>query len=405
MAIPRIRCRCARERPITTQEHRMKTSILSLASAALIALAGTTAAQFELGGGVVDLRIDGQLPDDADPAGHQVSGGTSFTLSITDGGTLRPFILLGAASLQAGAVPLAGVGTIDLPNPGVFILMNGIFPSGGFDFFAVTDFSVTVAYAPPCTLVTSLALQAIALDPTSSPLPYTLTQAGQPVSNGVTIEYDNDASDLDDDDFKVFTPVCLPGVTFGGTTYTQMFVGANGYVTFGSGSTLYSPTQAEFFAGFQTPPSGANVNPGAAVMADDYGDISTVGDTVAVIENLANGSVTVEWRNQEHWNSLAAAGTFSVTFAASDTVSMDFSSYVLGDSAFDPNPLVGVTDGDSAVGINTTVDYSAVVPFSSTGTNDSIVEEVDLSLVLPGAAFDVATLQFAHAGSFSWVVL
>ena len=66
-------------------------------------------------------------------------------------------------------------------------------------------------------------------------------------------------------------------IVYGGTTYTQLFAGSNGQITFVVGDGDFTPTTQEFFAGFNFG-AGATVtpNPGVAVF---WGDFNRSGDS------------------------------------------------------------------------------------------------------------------------------
>jgi hypothetical protein len=385
---------------MTILEHFMKSSILSLAGAALIALASGSAAQFEQGGGIVDLRIDGQLP--SSNAGHQVPTSSSYTLSITDGATTRPFVLLADTELTAGGLVIPSVGSIDMDTPQ--ILMNGIFPASFIDLLAHTDLSVSITITPgstpSCTVVPSFAFQAIALDPAGSPLPYTMTQAGQAVQSGVVTTIAN----IGDDAFVTWTPTCpsTPGAVYAGTTYSTMFVESNGYICFGAGQGNYGNSPLDVFDGF----AAGSPNPGVAVWASDYADASAVnpsGDTIVIKE--IGATVSVEWRNQEFYGGNGtSAGTFSVTFDPSDVVILDLSQALSGDYSgfFDYAPVVGVTDGDITMGTDSILDLSANIGYTTQTGNapESIVEEFTADF----SSFDLATVSFFHLGGYSWLI-
>jgi hypothetical protein len=378
----------------------------SSAAAAFLALAlvGSSTAQCWTGGGNVALTINGGSPSVADPVGHIVTLApteTSYSFAIT-GAPGTPFALLGAFSITCGAITIPGIsGSIDLASP--FVILNGIAPASAIDFFAVTDFDVSVFVGPACSgPVASLALQAIALDFTVSPLPYTLTEAGQAVRSapaiGPTV---TNYGSIGDDSFVQHALTC-PAVTYGGTSYSQLFIGSNGQVTFGNGSGDFSSTSAEFFDDFGTFVTAPN--PGVAVLWGDYARSSVTTDNIQVTEDVVTGTVKVEYQNQVRWDTLTPCGTFSVTFGATgaDSLTFDLTGYVVaGGTAVDQSPIVGVSDGTSAAGgVDTTLDLSASLGYSSAGGPESIMEQFPTG----GSTLDLtgAPLTFLHLGGYTW---
>jgi hypothetical protein len=378
------------------------------ATIAVCALVLATAAQAQCwtGGGPVALTLNGTSPSAADPVGHIIStqaSATSYSIGL-NGTPGTPFILLGAFSISCGATVIPGVaGSIDLASP--FVLLNGIAPAAPFDFFAVSDFNLTLNLAPACSgPIATVAFQAVALDFTATPLPYALTEAGQVVRSAVSVTEYSSASTptLFDDGSIAHALTCGGTMTFAGTSYTQLFVGSNGQVTFGNGSGDFSVTTAEFFDDFGT--FVTTPNPGVAVLWADYNRSSVLNDSVRVTEDATAGTVQVEYLNQERWDSFTPCGNFSVTFGllGADSLTLDYTGYITtGGAANDQSPIIGVSDGiGGAPGIDTTVDFSTSLGYTSAAGPESIMEQFPLG----GSTLDlVATpLNFLHLGSYTW---
>lgn len=381
---------------------------IGVAALALSAVAST--AQFcTVGATVATLRIEGSVPSVAAPASHNVSMTDGvLNLSITDGGTFRPFIL---AQDIAGVTPFGyaapiGCGALDLAAPSIVI--DGIFFStGAFDAFAHTDFSVGVTVAAPCTGFVTAGYQAICLDVTATPFPYSLTEAGMATQlAGFSTTYTSTTTPAVFDD-GIVTHV-LNGancggtasstVTFAGTTYTQMFLGSNGMVSFNVGSTDFTATNAEFFAGFRT---GVPTTPnaGVAMQWGDYFPSADTNDNITVVDFL-NGSLQVQFNDMSHWNSGANAGSWSVTFdATNDAAQMDFTAYVAG-TGTDTNRITGVTNGLPTGTTQTVLDLSTSTGYVTTVGPESIMENFPAP-----ATCDLGLITFQHLGLFTWLIL
>lgn len=115
---------------------------------------------------------------------------------------------------------------------------------------------------------------------------------------------------------------------FFGTSYNQMFVGSNGFITFGSGDTTIVESVSEFLnkqpriAGFWD-----DLNPGAGGIVDATGD--------------ANSMVVSFTGVPEFFNT--GANTFSVTLFSNGNIDLTFGSMTSNDG------IVGVSPGGGAV--------------------------------------------------------
>lgn len=115
---------------------------------------------------------------------------------------------------------------------------------------------------------------------------------------------------------------------FFGTSYNQMFVGSNGFITFGSGDTTLVESVSEFLnkqpriAGFWD-----DLNPGAGGIVDATGD--------------ANSMVVSFTGVPEFFNT--GANTFSVTLFSNGNIDLTFGSMTSNDG------IVGVSPGGGAV--------------------------------------------------------
>ncbi len=133
---------------------------------------------------------------------------------------------------------------------------------------------------------------------------------------------------------------------FFGTRYNEMFVGSNGFITFGSGDSNFTESVSSFLnsqpriAGFWD-----DLNPGAGGIVDATGDAnSMVVSFTGVPEFFADG-----------------ANTFSITLFSSGNIDFTFGSMTSNDG------IVGVSPGGGAVDPGPT-DFSARSgPFLMTG--------------------------------------
>ena len=377
----------------------MKKSLLS--TLAIVALASVSFAQFELGGGLIDLRINGTIPSTSSLGGHQCNVNQVATIAVNETagpGIQRQFaMLIDFAGLSAGAFVIPGLGTIDLAAPAVVI--NSIIPSSALDLLAVTNFSLSFQFTTAnCVALVGPAVQAIGLDLAGPILPYTLTQAGQLISTGSS---STTYPSVGDDTFFTYVPVCTPTITYAGTTYPSCIIGSNGMVTFTTGTGDFTPTAPEFFNGFR-PIATVGTNPGVASVWNDWFPSSNTTDNI-VVTDFGNGDLNVAYNNQSHWASLLPAGNWNVTFgAATDTVTINAGGYIDG-NASDAAGIIGVTDGTNvAGGVDTNFDISANLGWVSSGAGpESIMEAYN-----PGAGilFDVASVSFLHTGGFNWVM-
>lgn len=130
---------------------------------------------------------------------------------------------------------------------------------------------------------------------------------------------------------------------FYGTTYSQIFIGSNGFVTFGAGSSLYENTS--FAAG-----GTIGGNPAIAPLWDDWNPAATTGTEVFSIVTGTAGSrqLIVQWSNIVHYGGTQTA-SFQLVLNESDG-SIEFryldvtveSNWTQGSSA-----TIGLSDGST----------------------------------------------------------
>ena len=395
-------------------------SIVSLLGAAVAQSGGPTTPLCDTNpNGAVGLRINGVVPSGNTAVEHDVSV-SSAVLSLNVSGTAagRSFALLFGAAIACPGIPVPWTATVDLAQP--VVVLDGFFPATFFDALAVTPFQVAVPVGCALQGTVGPAIQAIYAEPQDAPYFLNNTTAGRPFFTATaTTTY----SLLGDDDFVGHTLVCP--ITFGGQSYTQLYCGSNGQVTFRNGDTDPSPTPSEFFAGFQsapTPAAAAATTPGVAVLWADFHRSTYSGDSVVVDEDRSLGTVKVSYLGMQWYNSQNPAGDFAATFGAlgPGSVVIDLTQALpgAGDAAtpgqgtFDPNPIVGVSRGRDATGANTILDFSAALAAGGgtyttplANVPESVMEQFPLAGADPMAPLDAVLLRFVDAtGTFTWTI-
>ena len=397
-----------------------KGTTAPLAAFVVMALAGFAPAQFDVNGPNAVLTIAGTAPSAADPTGHTVDIGVpgDLTVAVTSGANPTQGFILVAGALNAGSYGVPWGGSVDLgtPNPpftptGISVVMDGVFFSVGtpLNAFAVTPFQMSVSIAATAGGQSGPGLQAIVSDPSAPPFFFDNTEAGLPNYVFVTV---TDYATLADDSFVLHqldqtNGVSPIAITYGGVAYSQVYIGSNGMVTFVDGSTDFIPTISEVFNGW----AGSTVSPtpGVALAWQDMARGSAVGDLVRVTENLATSEVTVEFINQQHWDSQTPSGTFSCSFGGlgPDSIVFDHTGFIVGNPGVDAGPIVGVTDGTGGVGTDRTADLSVDIAafYSTTAAPESIAEDFNAT-VISGGSLDIGVWTALNTGGagFNWTL-
>ena len=135
-----------------------------------------------------------------------------------------------------------------------------------------------------------------------------LCTGGQVFGQASMLSYSNNLSTVsgcDDCNVNVSITSVFPyGITFGGTNYTSIYVGSNGYITFGHGNSGYSPQ------GIQAYTSGP-------IVAAQYDDLDPrKGGNVYYDQNTGGNYVVASWVAVYPYNSSVGGGnaTTGVTF-------------------------------------------------------------------------------------------
>lgn len=250
--------------------------------ALLVVHGGSASAQFETNGANAVLTLQGEVPSSADVIGHNVlvTVPGAFTLAI-DSGTnpLAGIIMLASLAELTGPqfpTPLwsqsIDVGDASLGASSIVVVGDGISLSVNafIDSYFRTDAATNVSPFNDFALSLSVnsffcggrsAWQAIVADVTNPPIFIDNTEAGDANFVG-----GQSLTLLTGDDGAINVPFA-PGDSFAfhGVNYSDVWVSGNGYVNFGSASTLA-------FGGFAIDAVGfANAEPAIAVALTDWG--------------------------------------------------------------------------------------------------------------------------------------
>jgi len=375
----------------------MKFSKFLSIVATVVVLGGLVSAQCVLHDGAanaIKLTINGTDPT-TDP-NHEVSLGLLATvdLSIGDpagGSAPTPFILFAASDLACGSFA-AQAGIVEQIDTPLSVLLDGINPFGTFgnpmfNLLAVTDFSV--GFVVPLGLP-SIAFQAVYLDPVSGVLPIRATAAGKATFSGTV----STTLAIADDGFAVHT--LLTPLSWAGVSYNDVTVNSNGGVTFGAGSTSWTPD----IALMQSMPG--------MMFWSDLNLASAA--TFIVDEDPGNGDCWVAMTNQQFWSSAAPAGGQTYSFSPSTGVS----TLDLTNALSAPGPVVdplciAVSAGDPTGALDdlttagTPWSSFAMTGFTASGANATCVEVLDS--LTPWNFSTITVLDPANDGTWSCTIL
>lgn len=211
---------------------------------------------------------------------------------------------------------------------------------------------------------------------------------------------------LGDDDFVSHTLVSNQ-IDFYGQSYTEFFIGSNGYITFAAGSDDFTESLPELFAGWQPSPTLFGANPGIAVMWTDlnYAGSTNTGSTYRVLEDTTTGEVRVTFLDQIYWSTQANAGTASASFNTLGTGSivLDHTLLTVPNGVTD-GIVIGVSDGDDTIGNDFTADISAIMSGAGYTTPAPNAPESIGELFSPGVAVDLGISSWLENPVGVWTV-
>jgi hypothetical protein len=270
-------------------------------SAVLITLLISIASAQQPNGSLASMTIDGASGPPYPIAKTVPTGVTaSFALSGIPG---SPFLIAASATgvVQPGALATGG-GLVDLPlSPAPVIVIDGAAnPAFSLDPTGAFAFGVQVPPAGQIPIGHQEAVQAAIADPTS-PAGFTLTAATQvTVVQGpivVNLALGDDGAALIDVGAHGFS------IPFFGTSYGQIWICVNGFLTFGLPDTDFTPTPLELNTGYpRLAPFWTDLEQGAGLVRYTI-DPNPAGSQAP--------SILAEWINVPDWGGQGFTHTFS----------------------------------------------------------------------------------------------
>ena len=261
------------------------------------------------------------------PAVTQACFGSAHTLNF--GGTLAgaPYerALNLAAGIPAGSPGATVLGSGQVMNLALANPTTAYFTGGSTPRMTPMPGSVSIPFnAPPVVLTASIQLFAIDF---TSPDFLRLSQCATFVTSGVGASV---AGPTTDDGFAsvAIDPCwgCSSVSFFGAGTYSTLVVNSNGRVSFGAGSTDFSPTVAEALTGAPFIGFWTDLNP-------SLGGNITVGPGVA--PNGSSSAIVVHYDNIRYYNSTTPVN-FKVIYDCAASAW-----FITGLATSPPNPLTG----------------------------------------------------------------
>lgn len=348
---------------------RISVCIGVLALVCLPATAQTTGTP-----GINDLAINGNGSGGTSCIGTTI--GNTLTFSI-NGVASSPVI--GAAAAQCGGFLSVGAntGTLDLDLASLVIFLDGTGP-GVIAVFATTDttgtFNLSVAGTAP-TPGPLGGFQFALLGPNG----LELTQAHDVTISAVQCGTHPNSGPNVDDGFVQATLV--NPFTFYGTSQTSIFMNDNGNLTFGTGDTDFSATEAEMLANQPR-------------IAPCWGDFDS-GSGGNLTFGESSGVFSATWANVPMFAS-NDQNTFCASLdSATGVITLTYQQVPLTIGlTTDPNQVVGISPGQGISGPNN-IDFSMALPFMAANATDAIYEDTALT---PGFDLQFSTLTFVPLG-------
>jgi hypothetical protein len=180
-------------------------------------------------------------------------------------------------------------------------------------------------------------------------------------------------------------------VQFYGQTYSTIYVGSNGYVTFGTQTySCCGGTIGELFAGFY------NQNNAAVAVWNDYNPGYPGAGIYTVIEDTVQNTVDVQFSNMVYYGTGQPAGTFLIHFDAgvADSGFVDFSGLNTTSSGLHPT-IVGLAPGDPNL-----ANVGAIPPMPAVTADVGVAESFQSTG--PFGELDISTSAYRR---LSWQII
>lgn len=317
------------------------------------------------------------------------SGGTSFVASSINGvtdtfavsaGGGNGVIFAHSPNAVAGALPLgSGTVDIDLTNFTVIIDGPGLVTPGPLSALGWTDgtgnWSLTVnggGVVMPGTPFGTF--QCAVFDPTTGAIEPTQAHT----CTGSLPLWVNPP----DDGF--LQVVLSASATFYGTAYPDVFLGSNGFISFGAGDGDFTDSEAEFLANAPRIACWEDFQPNAATSGP-----TTYGEVAGVFQ--------LNFQNCDNWASGGDNNTFSFGIDITTgiiTITTQQMDLAAGNNGL---PILGITPGGGlSAANNQDASMFAGTPYLAPGAMDAIYEDFNLS-----GAFDLTnptTITFTPSG-------
>lgn len=315
--------------------------------------------------GVNDFTVNGNGSGGTSCVASTLSGNNTFAVN---GPPNCGVTFVYSPTCMPGAVTF-GPGTVDIDLSNFVVVVdgpgllgsNGLSPLGWAD--GNGNWSVTFSSGAAALTAGSPfgAFQCAVLDPTTMGITPTQAHDTTVSSCFASILW---TSVPDDGSLQV--PL-TSNASFYGTSYTDLYVNSNGYISFGTGDTDFTDTEAEFLA---------NV-PRIAVWEDWQPNALTSGPTSY---GEANDIFTLSFDNCDNWASGGDSNTFCMSIELDSgstpgaiSISMGTMQLAAGNDGL---PIVGITPGNG-ISLPNSIDLSlvATAPHLPATANDAVYED------------------------------
>ncbi len=335
---------------------------------------------------VNDFTINGNGSGGTSCIASNLSGSNTFTVSAAPNCGITfvysPTCLPGALPFGPGSVDIdLNNFTVIIDGPGL-LETNGFAPLGWGDTngtWALSISSGAVALTPGAAFG---AFQCAVLDPVTgglSPTPAHVTTVGGCFASTTWQGVPDDGS---------LQVLLATNASFYGTSYLDLYVNSNGFISFGIGDADFTDTEAEWLAG--VPRFG---------VWEDFQPNAPSSGTTTYGENA--GVFTLAFENCDNWASGGDNNTFCMSIeldnsgAIPGTVSIAMLTMQLA-AGNDGLPIVGITPG-GGLSLPNSIDLSTVAttPYLPSNATDAVYEDF-----LQAGVFDLqsTTVTFTPTG-------